>query len=150
MFCQEVCEDTADCIQGFECRDQRCWPADSNTNCDGNQQCVSLFSGWLMSCADTSGCDGGAAGTQACIDVGGEGRCALIPGEFIQCASLNMEEVEVPAFGAEGTVTACGQPRAICNDDRFCQLPCRGDADCSGEYPRCDVDSGLCKCTGAA
>lgn len=149
QFCQEECQTADDCLDGHRCDEGRCWPESVPTQCEDDNTCVALFSGWLtaMGCEATADCDGGEAGTQACVDFDGMGICAFIQGEFIDCETLGMERVNLPLREGGGEVEACSQTRAECRDN-ICTIPCRGDMDCSltPEYPVCNVESGRCVC----
>ncbi len=145
-FCQEECAGNADCLDNWVCDAGRCLPENYQPNCAEDIECVAVFSGWQTACQSDEECGGAANGTQACVNVDGSGRCANIPNEFFDCAQLQMDQVRWPSI-AGGDIDVCAQARAICGDQDFCMLPCRGDADCqSAEYPRCDVETGFCRC----
>lgn len=146
-FCIHQCSIDADCQiggqdAGLSCVDKTCIGA--STKCDGNEECVALFSGWATPC--TAGGNECSADTQACIVVEGQGRCASKPNDFFDCATLQMEEIQTTDINGS-PVTVCGRPHAACHPDAYCYLPCQGNGDCpSAAYPICNVSTGFCEC----
>lgn len=141
FFCQEVCQADDDCSADFHCVEQRCFHRQVRLECDADAQCVPQASGWYTACDDDTACPG-----QACIEVEGSGRCAVVPSEFLTCEQIGMQVTERARHGAAGTVGVCTQTRSSCQDGR-CTVLCQVDAHCGGEYPHCDVPSGRCQCT---
>lgn len=148
-FCSHQCTADADCLVegediGLTCIEGVCNSEGSGSGCTGDQECVALYSGWTSPCTSGGGeCDDLG---QLCVDVGGEGLCATPPSDFIDCAALLMEEIEVPDIDGN-LVVVCAQPSATCNDQGFCFVPCTNDDAClSGSYPVCNVETGLCQC----
>jgi hypothetical protein len=143
-FCVHQCMSDADCLVGgmdigYTCVDSTC--TGDASGCTGDEECIWLYSGWTTPCTAGGGeCDQLA---QICLDVG---LCATPPSDFIDCATLLMEEIQTTDIDGN-PVVVCGRPNAICNDDNFCFLPCASDDDCtSAAYPICDVSSGVCQC----
>jgi len=141
FFCQEVCQADDDCSADFHCVEQRCFHRQVRLECDADVQCVPQASGWYTACDDDTACPG-----QACIEVEGSGRCAVVPSEFLSCEQIGMQVTERPRRGAPGMVGVCTQTRSSCQDGR-CNVLCQVDAHCGGEYPHCDLPSGRCQCT---
>jgi hypothetical protein len=141
FFCQEVCQADDDCSADFHCFEQRCFHRQVRLECDADVQCVPQASGWYTACDDDTACPG-----QACIEVEGSGRCAVVPSEFLSCEQIGMQVTERPRRGAPGMVGVCTQTRSSCQDGR-CTVLCQVDAHCGGEYPHCDLPSGRCQCT---
>jgi hypothetical protein len=98
-----------------------------------------------MGCGRTLDCDGGMAGTQACIEWEGQGLCAFVEGEFIDCETLQMSRRVLP-LAEGGEVVACVRDAVICTDDRYCTQPCDVVGCPSPEYPVCDADTRRCRC----
>lgn len=143
-FCQEACEQDPDCLQGFVCRERRCVPAEQiSLACEDDLKCVAQFSGWTQACENDAGCMMGFA----CVAVNGGGLCAFLPSDALPCTTLTLEAFSLPRFGGEGEVSVCANARAECGDDGNCRLPCRNDGHCGGDYPSCNVDTGVCRCT---
>ena len=144
--CRQSCEDASVCGNEDEwaCVDGVCqWEyQEPSASCDGNDECIALYSGWLEPCQNQEGC----AITQACIEHQGEGFCAYAEGEHIDCETLSMERMTMDRFGESGEVVACGNPYAICEPElRYCVEGCQSDGDCV--HPGVDtcVD-GVCRC----
>lgn len=143
MRCASQCEGDRDCLvagedKGFRCVAGLCdVPA-----CTSDERCVADYSGWKTPCADQAGC---AAG-EACIDVEGEGRCALAPGVFA-CADFGLVELARPTVAGDMMVTVCGQANVSCEAGE-CVAPCSGDDACPAQmgHPFCNVMSGQCEC----
>jgi hypothetical protein len=150
-YCAHQCASDADClIDGMSidltCVDSVC--TSDSPGCTGDEECVALYSGWSTPCTSGGGeCD---ALAQLCIDYGGQGLCATPPSDIIDCATLLMEEIEIPDIDGN-LVIVCARSNAVCSEDAFCFLPCGSDADCvSDAYPSCDVESGFCQCSSDA
>lgn len=154
MFCVEQCQGDADCLidgadQGYKCVDKVC-QSDGGVGgtCTGDAECVALFSGWAVACQDDSGCPG-----QVCIDVGGEGRCATPPSDFLMCETIGMTETDVMTFPGGQTVTVCANTGAECGDAGYCVDPCKSDDDCMNfpaGFQHCNVGTGVCGCASDA
>jgi hypothetical protein len=147
-YCVHQCSSDADCEldgqdQGYTCVDNVC-TYDAPDPCTGNEECVALFSGWQTACTSGGGeCDDLG---QVCITTDEGGLCATPPSDFIDCATLLMEEIEVPDIDGN-LVTVCARTHAECHADGYCFLPCQGTADCpSAAYPICNVSTGVCEC----
>ena len=127
---------------GYTCVDSLC-TGEVSGQCTGDLECVILYSGWSGACT-LAGNE--CAITQACISVDGGGLCGYAPGEFIDCATLQMEEVSVTGIDGQPLIV-CGRPNAACNDSHYCSLPCTDDSGCaSAAYPHCNVGTGTCEC----
>ena len=148
MFCHEICEVDDDCLidgadQGLYCEDSFC-QGESQGSCSDDQECRDLFSGWSAgeACAAQDEC----APTQGCMNLNGEGHCVYIPTEFLQCETINQEEVEVQAIEG-GVMIACGNTSALCTEDKYCLDGCKSNSDCiSPAYPVCNMQTKLCEC----
>lgn len=143
--CQPTCMADSDCTIGgedigFRCVTGICRPPP----CSDDAACVLTLSGWTTPCAEQAACDV----DQACVDVGGEGRCATRPGMDLQCIDLGLDERMLPTIAGDMTVTVCGVVTASC-DAGTCNAPCTSDAACPAQlgHPTCDKDSGACICT---
>ncbi|MEZ4451312.1 MAG: hypothetical protein R3B09_17665 [Nannocystaceae bacterium] len=147
-FCGEVCDADDDCTidgvdQGLSCDNGTC-VGEVFGQCSDDMECKILYSGWAQGqpCNAQADC----AITQGCINLEGEGHCVYIPSEFIECSTLNMEEVQMPAIEG-GTITVCGNTSAICTKDKYCLDGCKSDLDClSPNYPVCNAGTGICEC----
>jgi hypothetical protein len=143
--CQEKCTGDEQCAMGNHCVDARCVPAQATPPCNADADCVPVMSGWTQACHADADCPGSGNGTQACIAANG-GVCAVTPSMLLPCATLAMVEAQQQRLDGS-MVTVCEQDRASCTDQHTCTVVCRDDANCSGEYPHCDVASGRCTCT---
>jgi hypothetical protein len=140
--CVSLCESDRDCLQngadlGFGCVAGQCVPA-----CASDEECVADLSGWSEPCVDQGGC----GADQACIDVDGAGRCALVPGVFA-CADFGLVELMRSTIAGDMTVTVCGQGNVSCTGGQ-CVAPCASDTECPAAmgHPFCDVNTGQCEC----
>lgn len=80
--------------------------------CESDTDCVAQLSGWSFQPCDSN--DACAAGP--CIDLGdGAGGCATEPTEFVDCATIMLEEVEATDIDGN-TVTVCGNTSGTCED----------------------------------
>ncbi len=148
MFCHEICEVDADCLidgadQGLHCEDSYC-QGDVQGGCRDDEECRELYSGWSAgeACAAQDEC----ALTQGCMNLNGEGHCVYVPTEFLQCETINQEEVEVQAIEG-GAMIACGNTSALCTEDKYCLDGCKSNADCIVPgYPVCNMQTKLCEC----
>jgi hypothetical protein len=157
--CIEACSAAADCVQtgtteeDWKCQSSRC----VFDMCSTDTDCTALFSGWTTECTD-----GGNECTQgyACISVGGGGLCAFepIPGT-VECTTMQMEEIQMPAIDGSGDVAVCGNTDYSC-EGNLCVAPgCADDTECAAPYPYCvsgtcvqckadaDCTAGMTKCT---
>lgn len=109
--------------------------------CTGDNACRATFSGWLTPCASQAECPG-----QACIDIGGEGRCAF-PSNGM-CETIMQEEVMVPVIEGGMEIAVCANTDFVCKDE-ICQNPCDDNLECGAVpgHPQCNVGSGACECT---
>jgi hypothetical protein len=147
QYCLEECASDEDCYiggadQGFVCEGSRC--VGDTASCADDQECVALYSGLVTSCSSTADCP-----SQECIDIGDpNGWCATIPTEFVDCATINMEEVSMPLFDGTGDVIVCLAPDAFCGDMGYCERPCGNDDDCINYvgHPVCNTGTGKCEC----
>jgi hypothetical protein len=146
-FCAHQCSEDADCLVDgmdldLDCVDSFC--LGQANQCVGDDECVALFSGWSTPCTAGGGeCE---ASSQVCIPVLDGARCATPPSQFIECATLQMEELATTDVDGN-PVTVCARTSAACHPDAYCFLPCQGNDDCASEaYPICNVASGLCEC----
>ena len=153
-YCVHQCEADDDCLingmdAGLSCVDSFCL-ADTDVSCTTDDECVALLSGWSSGAPCTSGGGECEAAMQICLDIEGEGHCALAPSDFIECADAGMEEI--PTTDIDGApVVVCGRPEAACHPDAYCFLPCASDLDCSSAaYPACNPTTGLCECSSDA
>ncbi len=149
MYCQDACEVDADCQEqgmdfGFKCALQRCKP-EATDGCMDDLDCQVQLSGWSTVCATQADCPG-----QVCIDVGGAGRCATPPSDFVMCTTFNQVEVSLARFPEGDPVTVCSNTDYECGADGACVNPCMSDADCtqSAGFPVCNVGTGICECGG--
>jgi hypothetical protein len=127
---------------GYTCEGGRC--VGDASKCESGDECDALFSGWAIACMSQMEC----SEQQVCIDLEGMGRCAVRPDDFLECATLKMEEVQ--AVTIEGMpVTVCGVTGTLC-EDGVCRDPCESDADCFPGLPRCNVRTGHCECESDA
>ncbi len=148
--CQYRCNGDEDCFSngmdlGFTCVDNTfCLPV-----CESDTECVAQLSGWEFQPCETN--DACAAGP--CVDLGdGSGGCATEPTEFVDCATLMQEEVEVTDIEGN-TVTVCGNTSGTCQDSGLGANTCviEGevttceDTGCPDGYT-CDAASGGCLC----
>ena len=80
--------------------------------CESDTDCVAQLSGWsFLPCDNNDACTAGP-----CIDLGdGAGGCATEPTEFVDCATLMLEEVEATDIDGN-TVTVCGNTSGSCVD----------------------------------
>lgn len=147
MFCQEECSVDADCKEngddfGFKCVDKRCTV--EIEKCTGELDCQAQASAWTMPCASSADC-----GTQVCIEVEGEGRCALVPSDVIMCDVYGFAEVTRPSFPEAQDVTVCAAVGYECRPEGYCFNPCESDTDCENVtgFPKCDVGAGTCGCS---
>ncbi len=146
MRCRPTCTADTDCTVnggqdiGFRCVGGVCRPP----LCTDDAACVLTESGWTDPCAEQAACAEG----QACIDVGGEGRCALTPSMFLQCIDLGLDERTLPTIEGDAMVTVCGVTTATCQEDGTCRAPCTSDAACPAEvgHPTCELATGECIC----
>ncbi len=148
MYCQDECSADADCVAmgmnfGFKCVDKRCAAEASGGGCSDDLDCQVQLSGWAMSCAAQTDCAG-----QVCIDIGGEGRCAVAPSDAVMCEVFNQKEIMFPRFPEGDQVPVCSNTDYTCEDGGVCENPCESDADCTQitGYPVCNVGTGLCEC----
>lgn len=147
-FCQEACTADADCtVQGMDfglvCEDDRCVGADQ---CDDDDDCVALFSGWIQDCASQDVC---SPLGQACIDPGdGAGVCATHPTDFLKCEDILQMEVMRPLIEDGTPIVVCANDEVVCNVDGLCEDPCADDGECASfpGHPVCDMASGKCTC----
>lgn len=149
-ICLHRCDADADCLVdgadlGLTCVDRACTNPDTAAQCTDDAQCVAKLSGWDAGAPCTAGGAECHAGTQACIEVFGDGHCVTVPDDFIRCETLLLTEVQLTDLDGHD-VTVCGNPNASCTDGG-CLSPCHTDDDChSPAWPRCDPDSGRCGC----
>jgi len=143
--CQPTCTSDRDCSVGgmdigFRCVTGVCRPPP----CSDDAACILTLSGWTTPCAEQAAC----TEDQACVDVGGEGRCATAPGMRLQCIDLGLDERMLPTIEGEVTVTVCGVTTARC-DAGTCSAPCTSDAACPAQlgHPTCEQSTGACICT---
>jgi hypothetical protein len=144
-YCVHQCMSDDDCLvdgmnADLTCIENVC-TSDGPSGCTSDEECVALYSGWVSPCTAGGGeCDGLG---QVCLDIG---LCATPPSDFIDCATLLMEEIQTTDIDGN-PVTVCSRTDAVCNDDNFCFVPCESDGDCPSEaYPICNVSTGLCGC----
>ncbi|RLB53424.1 MAG: hypothetical protein DRJ42_12025 [Deltaproteobacteria bacterium] len=147
--CLEECVADGDCtLSGMEldhsCVDGRCLYA-----CATGNDCIPFASGWTDRCAAISDCPGGARRNWACIDLGGEGRCAT-DADLRNCADLG--RVEVPATRIDGgSVMVCGVTTWGCRAGGCRRpvpdpgAPCEADDECPEQFV-CDLPTGNCLC----
>lgn len=142
MRCESLCESDRDCLRdgediGFRCIDGVCvYPA-----CTSDANCVAELSGWQKVCAGQDGCDA----MEACVEVEGEGRCALEPGLFT-CADFGLAELTRAPIEGGRPVAVCGQAMASCVEGE-CITPCT-EATCAPQmgHPFCEPVTGQCVC----
>jgi hypothetical protein len=144
-FCVEICSTNADCLldgadQGYQCEGGRC--VGDFSSCEDDEACKLLFSGWAQ--GDNCGAQADCAVTQACINLDGAGKCVYTPTEFLDCETINMVEIPMPAIEG-GTVIACGNDSAFCHEDGYCLDGCSTDADCVGLWTKCQGNN-QCGC----
>lgn len=150
MYCVDECSGDADCKEqgmdfGFKCVDKRCTVEASGGGCADDFDCQVQLSGWSTVCAAQADCSGGV-----CVDIGGEGRCALAPSDVVMCAVFSQVEVSIPRFPEGDDVTVCSNTDYECSADGVCTDPCTADADCTQftGYPKCNLGTGVCECGG--
>ena len=106
-----------------------------------------LYSGWAF--WDACGAQVDCAVIQGCISLNGSGHCVYVPSDFIQCETLNMVEIQMPAIEG-GTIIVCGNNTAICSEQdgfSFCVEPCMSDLDCPSQFASsCNQRTGVCGC----
>jgi len=143
--CQPTCMADDDCTIdgmdiGFRCVTGVCRPPP----CSDDAACILTLSGWTTPCGDQAEC----TPDQACVDVGGEGRCAARPGMDLQCIDLGLDERMLPTIAGDMTVIVCGVVTASC-DEGTCKAPCTSDAACPAQlgHPTCEQATGACICT---
>jgi len=153
-YCVHQCEGDDDCLigamdQGQVCIDSTC-TSTVDASCTTDQECVEFLSGWSQGAPCTPGGGECEASMQICLDIDGQGHCALAPSDFLECADAGFDEI--PTTDIEGNmVVVCGRADAACHPDAYCYLPCLSDGDCaSAAYPACNVDTGLCECSSDA
>ena len=146
-YCIHQCRTDFDCLiggmnLGLDCVDNVC--SGGSTACTADDSCIALFSGWVTPCTAGGGeCD---LQGQVCIAGANGGVCATPPSDFIQCATLGFEELEVDDINGN-PVVVCAQVRAECDDEGSCFLRCENDNHCpSMAYPVCNVGTGRCEC----
>jgi len=158
-MCLEACSVAADCVtQGTEEADWKCEGSRCVYEmCSTDTDCTALYSGWTTECTDGGGeCSQG----YVCIEVDGGGLCAFEPQPgVVECSSMQMSEIQMPAIDGSGDVAVCGNTDYTCSGG-MCTMPgCTDDNDCtaptpfcvSGDCVQCKADSdctaGLSKCT---
>ena len=147
-FCQEQCTADMDCTvvgmpSSLTCKDSRC-TGDAPDGCADDNACRATFSGWMTTCATQAECPG-----QACIDIGGgAGRCALVPNDFVMCATFMFKEIQMPVIEGGMEVTVCANTDYVC-EDMVCTNPCEDNLSCAmvSGHPQCDAGTGDCVCT---
>jgi len=143
--CRPTCTADSDCNIGgmdigFRCITGICRPPP----CSDDAACILTLSGWTLPCTDQAACGEG----RACVDVGGEGRCATTPSMALQCIDLGLDEQTLPTIAGDMNVTVCGVTTASC-DAGTCSAPCTSDAACPVQlgHPTCEQATGACICT---
>lgn len=147
-FCQEQCAADMDCTvlgmpSSLTCKDGRC-ASDAPSGCADDNACRATFSGWATACATQAECPG-----QACIDIGGgEGRCAVVPSEFVMCAAFMFSEIQMPVIEGGMDLTVCANTEYVC-EDMVCRNPCEDNLSCdmAAGHPQCNAGTGDCECT---
>ena len=134
-MCQDRCEADDDCIPGFACEDERCVVG---TPCPDDDWCTAQASGFL-----DEGCTGDGDCTVAgarCVELGVHTFCAT---EAVACAVDPM-----PLDVVEGGMLDVCVLLAGCTEGGFCFSQCLDDTTCADPFPTCNVDSGMCECSG--
>ncbi len=151
-FCVHQCEVDGDCTVagadiGLTCTDGFCQGEGGKVEtCSDDEACIAQLSGWEFGAACTAGGGECEPSMGACLDVGGEGHCALAPSEFFACADSGFDEIQTTDIDG-AMVTVCGDSNAACGDDGFCFSPCAEDADCAApSATTCNTNTGFCEC----
>lgn len=129
MVC-EMCAEDADCgdADNFECVDGFC----EGTMCEADEDCANWERGWAEECDAVGECDAG----QHCVDLDGEGYCAIEEQEGMSCDEMDMAEYDEVDMDGED-VTVCGMEGDFECDDGACVDT---DADENGEAEGCETD----------
>jgi hypothetical protein len=119
----------------------------ASAGCTSDDTCVAMFSGWTEGCTADGDC---TVPTSVCIDVGGEGRCALPPVTGVGCVGGTMEAM-YPNIDGGGDETVCANTAYECRGGT-CVDPCEDDDACSAipGRPVCDTGTGECECADDA
>ncbi len=142
--CQEACKSSADCTVmgadlGVMCQSNRCIHPDSL--CQADVDCVAGASGWVTPCNSQADCT-----SQVCIDIGGAGRCATQPTEFVTCETIGQTEIKQPPIEGGAELIVCANTEFVC-EQGACTNPCEDEAACAATpgHPTCEA--GACVCT---
>ena len=143
--CVFVCQEAGDCLSAnFDCIDQRCEYAGAtgDSRCESDDGCIPQMSGWQEGCGGQVDCDA----TQACVELNGDGFCALKDSADLPCGNMEMESMEKPLVEGDGTATVCGNNEASCHDDNYCFVPCQSNDECIMDGASTCHDDGTCGC----
>lgn len=150
--CLPMCSSDTDCAimgidMGWICTENACG---LRPLCTTNDECVAKESGWTAGEPCTAGGGECAANMQVCLEIDGEGHCAIAPTDALNCEELHMVEMSVPDIDGND-VAVCGKPNATCTEKGVCFAPCTSNDECSSSaYPSCNIDTGYCECTSDA
>ena len=141
--CDETCLTRADCLNGYVCTAQRCVPETPPHFCSRDVVCRAELAGWRQDCVRDNDCPA----NHACVGLPSDpGWCARRPVTGAPCSQTGHEEMQMTRREDASAVTVCGLPKVRCLGG-ICAVACLADGDCGGEYPRCNVFSGVCECT---